>query len=105
MKKFVRYNLSRIMSNAWKAFRGLASRGKTFSDCLRAAWAWERTHAFTVKGWFIRKFPRCVQYAIENFDSWHIIHETEKAVLVEWFDRKYPMNSISKWVPKSCIEF
>lgn len=105
MKKFIRYNLSRIMCNAWKAFRLLASRGKTFSDCLRAAWAWERTHGFIVKGWFLAKLPYCDREAIELFDSWHIIRETEKAVLVEWFDRKYPMNSISKWVPKSCIEF
>ena len=106
MKKFVKYNLSRIMSNAWKAFRALSSKGKTFAFCLRAAWKYEKTHAFSVKRWFMDKnFAFDEVQAISLFDSIRIVRETEKAVLVEWFGCKYPMNRITKWVLKSCIEF
>ena len=66
----------------------------------------KKNHAFSVKRWFMNKnFAFDEVQAIDLFDSIRIVRETEKAALVEWFDCKYPMNSITKWVPKSCIEF
>ena len=56
----------------------------------------------TIKGWFLKKeFTQGERYAITTSDEMILKKETEKAMLLNW---KTDFGTISRWVPKSCIE-
>lgn len=38
-----RYNKSVIMKDAWRIYRSSHRNGRSFSECLKASWKWEKS--------------------------------------------------------------
>lgn len=115
--KMRKYNLSKIMKEAWRKFR--EGYNENFGECLRYAWFCAKLEVsqkvrigYTLNDWIWNKIrnERCkgewVVYT--TFHAEDIIKETEKAVYVNMgvYNESTGSESIYTkkcWIPKSCI--
>lgn len=113
--KMRKYNLSKIMKEAWRKFR--EGYNEKFGECLRYAWFCAKLEVsskarcgYTIKDWFWNKVvaERCKGDWVINttFETKDIIKETEKAFFVEMKVGNLVTGKDSKWtknvwIPKS----
>ncbi len=94
----MKYDLSNIMTNAWRTRR---MTGCTMSEALHQSWAEAKKPSYSVNGWFMsRSFTDSERLAIIGVSPVSL-RETEKAVQLSW-DTSY--GKIVRWAPKSCLE-
>lgn len=95
----MKYNKTKIMSNAWAIRRHI---GCTMSAALKQSWASEKAsrRVFSIKSWFLNKeFNANERIAIIGVSP-VMVRETEKAVFLSW-NTSYGV--VTRWVPKSCL--
>lgn len=94
----MKYDLSKIMTNAWNIRR---TENVTMSYALKKVWAAEKVQPVSIKGWFMTKnFSDHERLAMIGAEQ-KTLRETEKAVQICW-NTNY--GKIIRWVPKSCLE-
>lgn len=96
----MKYNLSKIMKNAWNLVK---TTGMSLSAALKNAWAAAKSplKMLSMKEWFANKTCRELRRNLHSADIFAVIRETEKAMYVMLAECGMP---ICIWVPKSCIE-
>lgn len=118
-----KYNLSEIMTEAWKVFKSGAFKDTTFGDCLRLIWKNVKetgrcsfghkekksvnahVQILSVAKWVLRKMDAETFMALDAAIATNdltLTRETEKAIEVETEWDGY-MKKI--WLPKSACEY